>query len=111
MIVHKSAVLWWHPGQWDLFLSRSCSIETVTSSNVAVLNDAPILSISKPRISVGVNCTIGMDWPRDNIGLSERDLENVFKYEPKYTTIVRMLTSSKVRSRPDSRSVQRLTGL
>ena len=82
----------WHPGQWDLLLSRSCSIETVDVK----LNDTPILSISKPRISVGVNCTIGMDWARDNIGLSERDLANVFKYEPKHTTIVRMLMSSKV---------------
>jgi hypothetical protein len=37
-----------------------------------------------------------MDWARDNTGLSDRDLENVFKYEEKSTTVVRMLARDKV---------------
>ncbi|KAH6662530.1 hypothetical protein B0J14DRAFT_570895 [Halenospora varia] len=32
-----------------------------------------------------------MDWARDNAGVNERDLDNVFKYEEKPTTVVRML--------------------
>jgi hypothetical protein len=32
-----------------------------------------------------------MDWARDNVGLSVKDLENVFKYEDKSTVVVRML--------------------
>lgn len=39
-----------------------------------------------------------MDWARDNAGLSDRDLDNVFKYEEKSTTVVRMLADEKVRS-------------
>jgi hypothetical protein len=40
-----------------------------------------------------------MDWARDNSGLSDRDLDNVFKYEDKSTTVVRMLAGEKVSSR------------
>jgi len=40
-----------------------------------------------------------MDWARDNSGLSDRDLDNVFKYEEKSTTVVRMLAGEKVGSR------------
>ncbi|KAI1370661.1 hypothetical protein F4677DRAFT_437808 [Hypoxylon crocopeplum] len=31
-----------------------------------------------------------MDWPREKLGISETDLRNVFKYEPKETTVVRL---------------------
>jgi len=37
-----------------------------------------------------------MDWARDNAGLSEPDLKNVFKYEERSTTVVRMLPEEKV---------------
>ncbi|KAH8802628.1 hypothetical protein F5884DRAFT_802481 [Xylogone sp. PMI_703] len=36
-----------------------------------------------------------MDWARDNTGVSEKDLDNVFKYEEKPATVVRMLVGSK----------------
>ncbi|KAN0102708.1 hypothetical protein V8E51_011021 [Hyaloscypha variabilis] len=36
-----------------------------------------------------------MDWARDNSGLSDKDLDNVFKYEDKSTTVVRMLAGEK----------------
>jgi hypothetical protein len=39
-----------------------------------------------------------MDWARDNAGLSDRDLDNVFKYEEKSTTAMRMLAGEKVGS-------------
>jgi hypothetical protein len=52
-----------------------------------------------------------MDWACDNAGLNDRDIENVFRYEPKYTTVVRMLTSDKVCSRPLLSGIQRLTVL
>jgi hypothetical protein len=32
-----------------------------------------------------------MDWARDNVGLTAKDLDNVFKYEDKSTVAVRML--------------------
>ncbi|KAI0838814.1 hypothetical protein F5Y06DRAFT_266613 [Hypoxylon sp. FL0890] len=31
-----------------------------------------------------------MDWPKENLGISEIDLRNVFKYEPKTTRVVRL---------------------
>jgi hypothetical protein len=37
-----------------------------------------------------------MDWARDNAGVSEKDFDNVFKYEEKPVTVVRMLAGSKV---------------
>lgn len=37
-----------------------------------------------------------MDWARDNTALSNADLENVFKYEAKPTTVVRMLSRDEV---------------
>jgi hypothetical protein len=37
-----------------------------------------------------------MDWARDNAGLSDKDLENVFKYEEKSTVVVQMLLGQKV---------------
>jgi hypothetical protein len=40
-----------------------------------------------------------MDWARDNAGLSDTNLDNVFKYEEKSTTVVRMLSGEKVSPR------------
>jgi hypothetical protein len=37
-----------------------------------------------------------MDWARDVVGISESDYRNVYKYEEKYTTVVRMTTGQKV---------------
>lgn len=37
-----------------------------------------------------------MDWPREKIGISDKDLENVFKYEPKKTRVVRLEGSRSV---------------
>jgi hypothetical protein len=37
-----------------------------------------------------------MDWARDDAGLSEEDLENVFMYEPKPTTVIKMVESTGV---------------
>ena len=37
-----------------------------------------------------------MDWARDNAELSTKDLDNVFKYEVKSTTVVRMLSNEEV---------------
>ncbi|KAF2477888.1 uncharacterized protein BDR25DRAFT_250230 [Lindgomyces ingoldianus] len=34
-----------------------------------------------------------MNWARDNANLSEEDLKTVFKYEPKESTVIRMLAS------------------
>ncbi|KAI0380673.1 hypothetical protein F5Y04DRAFT_271355 [Hypomontagnella monticulosa] len=34
-----------------------------------------------------------MDWPRENLGISEVDLRRVFKYEPKETCVVRLRSS------------------
>jgi hypothetical protein len=50
-----------------------------------------------------------MDWDRDNAGLSEKDLENVFKYEKKSTTVVRMLVGEKVDSRDSQGCIPILT--
>jgi hypothetical protein len=36
-----------------------------------------------------------MDWARDNVGLSVKDLENVFKYEDKPTVVARMLAGKE----------------
>ncbi|KAF8862500.1 hypothetical protein BDZ45DRAFT_723050 [Acephala macrosclerotiorum] len=36
-----------------------------------------------------------MDWARDSTGISENDYRNVFKYEEKPTTVVRMTTGDK----------------
>ena len=50
-----------------------------------------------------------MDWARDKTGLSGKDLDNVFKYEEKSTTVVRMLSDEKVDSRDvycDSKCLQ-----
>jgi hypothetical protein len=44
-----------------------------------------------------------MDWARDNAGLSDKDLDNVFKYEGKSTTVVRLLADEKVRSQDTQR--------
>jgi hypothetical protein len=49
-----------------------------------------------------------MDWARDNSGLSDRDLDNVFKYEEKSTTVVRILAGEKVGSRELSHQDVRL---
>jgi hypothetical protein len=45
-----------------------------------------------------------MDWARDNTGLNDRDLSNVFKYDPKYSTVVRILGGEKVRKIPPTKS-------
>jgi hypothetical protein len=37
-----------------------------------------------------------MDWARDNAGLSDTNLDSVFKYEEKSTTVVRMLAGENV---------------
>jgi hypothetical protein len=37
-----------------------------------------------------------MNWARDNTGLNDRDLEHVFKYEGKPTTVVQMMEGAKV---------------
>ncbi|KAI1774288.1 hypothetical protein F4818DRAFT_419474 [Hypoxylon cercidicola] len=36
-----------------------------------------------------------MDWPKEKIGISDRDLEKVFKYEPKKSRAVRLERSGK----------------
>ncbi|KAF4634377.1 hypothetical protein G7Y89_g3742 [Cudoniella acicularis] len=40
-----------------------------------------------------------MDWARDNAGVNDKDLDAVFKYEEKQTTVVRMLVGMKVQIR------------
>lgn len=37
-----------------------------------------------------------MDWARDNAGINDNDLDNVFRYEEKPTTVVRMIMGKKV---------------
>lgn len=37
-----------------------------------------------------------MNWVRDDTVLSQADLDTVFKYEPKESTIIRMLASRDV---------------
>lgn len=37
-----------------------------------------------------------MNWARDNTGLNDKDLEHVFKYEEKPTTVVQMIDGAKV---------------
>jgi hypothetical protein len=39
-----------------------------------------------------------MDWARDNAGVSDKDLDNVFRYEEKPATVVRMISGKKVQS-------------
>jgi len=39
-----------------------------------------------------------MDWARDNAGVSDRDFDNVFRYEERPTTVMRMIVGEKVRS-------------
>ncbi|KAF2687628.1 hypothetical protein K458DRAFT_484890 [Lentithecium fluviatile CBS 122367] len=34
-----------------------------------------------------------MDWARNNVGLSDSDLRDVFRYEPKRTTVIKMVES------------------
>ncbi|KAK7431373.1 hypothetical protein QQZ08_002144 [Neonectria magnoliae] len=43
-----------------------------------------------------------MDWARDNVGLSESDLTNVFKYVPRESTIVHLLSDNKYRAQISS---------
>jgi len=50
-----------------------------------------------------------MDWARDNARLSDKDLDNVFRYEEKSTTVVRMLVGEKVRSRDTRHTISVLT--
>jgi hypothetical protein len=50
-----------------------------------------------------------MDWARDNAGVSEKDLENVFRYEEKPATVVRMLGGSKVPHLDTPDRIQMLT--
>ncbi|KAF2274430.1 uncharacterized protein EI97DRAFT_435263 [Westerdykella ornata] len=40
-----------------------------------------------------------MDWAQDNVGLSEADLRKVFKYEPKQTTVVKIVKSRGYKAR------------
>ncbi len=37
-----------------------------------------------------------MDWARDKAGVSEKDLDNVFRYEEKPSTVIRMLAGEMV---------------
>jgi Holliday junction resolvasome RuvABC endonuclease subunit len=37
-----------------------------------------------------------MDWARDDFGLSDIDLENVFQYEQKQTTVIKLVESRGV---------------
>jgi hypothetical protein len=37
-----------------------------------------------------------MNWARDDEGISDADFAKVFKYEPKETTVVRMLSDNDV---------------
>jgi len=37
-----------------------------------------------------------MDWPRENVRINEKDLEKVYKYEPKPCSVVRMLNTDEV---------------
>lgn len=39
-----------------------------------------------------------MDWVRDNFGLSENNLNAVFKYRPRDSTVVQILQGRKVRT-------------
>jgi len=41
-----------------------------------------------------------MDWAGDNLGVNDRDLDNVFKYEEKYTSVVRILDGDAVQRNP-----------
>ncbi|ORY58784.1 uncharacterized protein BCR38DRAFT_69850 [Pseudomassariella vexata] len=34
-----------------------------------------------------------MDWPRENMGISEKDFRNVFKYEPKVSRVVKIMST------------------
>jgi hypothetical protein len=38
-----------------------------------------------------------MDWVRDNTGISDNDFMRVFKYEPKPSTVIRILRRDEVR--------------
>lgn len=38
-----------------------------------------------------------MDWARDGAGVSEQDLNNVFRYEEKDTTVVCLYDGTEVR--------------
>ncbi|KAF2748387.1 hypothetical protein M011DRAFT_466795 [Sporormia fimetaria CBS 119925] len=40
-----------------------------------------------------------MDWPRSNTFLSDEDLEHVFKYEPKQTTVIKIVESEGYQAR------------
>ncbi len=37
-----------------------------------------------------------MDWARDQAEVSKADLDNVFRYEEKPTTVIRVLTDKEV---------------
>lgn len=37
-----------------------------------------------------------MDWARDDFGLNDADLENVFRYEQKQTTVIKLVESKEV---------------
>lgn len=41
-----------------------------------------------------------MNWTRDEGGLGEADLEKVFKYEPRETTVIRILARDGVSNLP-----------
>lgn len=71
-----------------LYLAASCP-RTVLSLSVQLgLADALLLCLSGKIV---------MDWDCDNAILTGDDLKNVFAFEPKATTVIRLLTSDEVR--------------
>lgn len=38
-----------------------------------------------------------MDWAHDNVGIREADLDEVFKFDPKESTLVEVLSENQVR--------------
>lgn len=47
-------------------------------------------------MSRGFDRSVVMDWARNDAGLSDNDLNDVFHYEPKPTTVIKMVESKGV---------------
>lgn len=57
------------------------------------------ISTQTERLPETPVCLTTMDYARDNVGLAEGDLENVFKYAPRESTVVEMLGGARVSAR------------
>jgi hypothetical protein len=81
----------------DLSLVHGLSLANTSRGKILIFrNNNGIDIIPLVTLIPRVPLLFDMDWARDNTGLSDKDLDKVFKYEEKSTTVVRMLAGNEV---------------